>query len=153
MCVINSYMIKIDETHFRKVCSESNSMRQACATLGLHFNTFKDKAVKLGCYKTNQSGKGIVKNKPRKVLLKDVLNGKHPHYHTFKLKHRLFEEGLKENKCEQCGLDSWNGKHISCHLDHKDGNSYNHKLSNLQILCPNCHSQTNTFAGKNKGRG
>ena len=145
-------MIKIDEQHFRKVCNEASSMRAACSQLGLHFNTFKDKAVKLGCYNTNQSGKGIKKNKPRTVLLDDVLKGKHPQYHTYKLKHRLFEAGIKENKCEKCGIDNWNGKELKCHLDHIDGDCYNHKLDNLQILCPNCHSQTDTFAGKNKSR-
>lgn len=45
------------------------------------------------------------------------------------------------------------GKKINCELDHIDGNRTNHLLENLRILCPNCHSQTNTFRGKNIKNG
>lgn len=58
------------------------------------------------------------------------------------LKRRLYNSGLKENKCEICGISEWNGKPISCQLHHIDGNNKNNNISNLQILCPNCHSQT-----------
>lgn len=58
------------------------------------------------------------------------------------------------NKCFECGIDGiWNGKPISMELEHKDGNSDNNDLSNLSLLCPNCHSQTPTYKSKNKGNG
>jgi hypothetical protein len=71
--------------------------------------------------------------------------------HSLKLK--LYELELKGKKCEICKISSeWNGKHLSLHLDHIDGNNSNNLLKNLRILCPNCHSQTETYAGKkNKG--
>jgi hypothetical protein len=68
------------------------------------------------------------------------------------LKRRLFKEGLLENKCSLCGLVTWREKKISLHLDHIDGNNRNNSLSNLRLLCPNCHSQTDTYCGRNKNK-
>lgn len=61
------------------------------------------------------------------------------------LKNKLIESGLKECKCECCGLVEWLGKPIKLHLHHKDGDHYNNELSNLQLLCPNCHSYTDNY--------
>ena len=58
---------------------------------------------------------------------------------SYKLKNKLIEFGLKEEKCEICGITEWLGKPVKFHLHHKDGDHYNNELSNLQILCPNCH--------------
>lgn len=137
----------INEEEFIQVCVESQTAAEAAAKLGIAFSTFKRKALKLGCYNTNQSGKGISK-KNRSTPLNEILAGLHPHYNTYKLKNRLYKAGIKENKCEECGLNSWQDKHISCELDNVDGNPCNHLLDNLRILCPNCHSQTETFRSK-----
>jgi 5-methylcytosine-specific restriction endonuclease McrA len=65
------------------------------------------------------------------------------------LKKRLFDEGLLENKCQECGIDpEWNGKKLSLQLDHINGVNNDHRIENLRMLCPNCHSQTDTYAGK-----
>ena len=53
-------------------------------------------------------------------------------------------------KCEECGISEWNKKTLSLHLDHIDGNSDNNFPNNIRLLCPNCHSQTETFSGRNK---
>lgn len=57
------------------------------------------------------------------------------------LRKQLFKEGIKEKKCECCGLITWMGKPIPLELHHINGNHYDNRLSNLIILCPNCHSQ------------
>ncbi len=57
---------------------------------------------------------------------------------------------LHGNKCATCHISEWQGKPLSLHLDHIDGNSDNNFPSNLRLLCPNCHSQTETFSGRNK---
>lgn len=135
-----------------EACQISDSMSKACVKVGLHFNTFKRRALKLNCYVTNQGLKSSKKPwvKERAIDLQEILNNLHPQYQTFKLKNRLIKEGIKENKCEICGVSEWQGKEISCELDHIDGNSNNHLLSNLRILCPNCHSQTETYRSKRR---
>lgn len=63
------------------------------------------------------------------------------------LKKRLFKEELLKEQCNNCSLGPiWQNKPITLQLHHIDGDHYNNELSNLQILCPNCHSQTNTYA-------
>lgn len=52
--------------------------------------------------------------------------------------------------CEECNVSDWQGKPLVLHLDHIDGNSDNNHPSNGRLLCPNCHSQTDTFTGRNK---
>ena len=55
--------------------------------------------------------------------------------------------------CCGCGITEWRNKRIVLELEHKDGNSENNLLENLELLCPNCHSQTDTYKAKNKGNG
>jgi hypothetical protein len=142
-------MKHFNQNDFIKICQESKSMAEAASKLDLHFNTFKKYAIKFGCYVTNQSGKGTNKIVPPKVDLQEILEGKHPHFQTFKLKNRLLKEKIIENKCFICDIEEWNGKKLNMELDHIDGNRTNHKLENLRMLCPNCHSQTETYRAKN----
>lgn len=61
---------------------------------------------------------------------------------------------LKERPfCWQCGLDRWWGENLSLQVDHMDGNPANDNPDNLRLLCPNCHSITPFFGGKNRGNG
>lgn len=66
-----------------------------------------------------------------------------------KLKKRLFNSGLKNRLCECCKLDKWMDNPIPLELHHIDGNCANNNLSNLAILCPNCHAFTTNYRGKN----
>ena len=59
----------------------------------------------------------------------------------------LFEQ---QNKCNKCGINEWLGKPISLELEHIDGNRDNNERSNLECLCPNCHSQTPTWRGRHR---
>jgi len=142
-------MKQINEKEFMRVCEESQSMAQASVKLGLHFNTFKKYALKFNCYKTNPSGKGMNKKAKPKFELNEILDGLHPHFQTFKLKNRLLKEGVIKNTCSKCGISEWNNLPLNMELDHIDGNRTNHKLENLRMLCPNCHSQTDTYRAKN----
>lgn len=52
--------------------------------------------------------------------------------------------------CELCGNTGvHNGKKLVLQIDHKNGDSRDHRFENIRYLCPNCHSQTETFTGKN----
>ena len=61
---------------------------------------------------------------------------------------RVFEE--QEHKCNKCGISEWFSHKISLELEHKDGNTANNVRENLEGLCPNCHSITDTWRGRNK---
>lgn len=67
-----------------------------------------------------------------------------------KIKKRLYNEGLKKEQCEICGINSWCDKSLVLEINHINGNNLDHRIENIQILCPNCHSQTKNFRGKNK---
>lgn len=87
----------------------------------------------------------------RAIPIQDILSGKYPRFSTNHLKQRLLRDGLVKNSCSLCGISEWMGKNIVCELDHINGNRHDHRLENLRMLCPNCHSQTKTYCGKNKG--
>ena len=56
-------------------------------------------------------------------------------------------------KCEVCSVSDWQGKSITLHVDHINGDPSNDRPDNLRLICPNCHSQTEFLGGANKGRG
>ena len=138
--------MKITEQEIKDAISNSVSMAQAADSLGLAFSTFKRYAVKYDVYDaSNQAGKGTTKVKKK---LSDVFSGK-VHMVTSNLRVRLIREGFKTHECEECGISEWNGKTISLELDHVSGIRSDNSLENLKLLCPNCHSQTHTFRGRN----
>ena len=97
----------------------------------------------------NKGLRGI--GKPR-IALPDILV-KNSDYQSYKLKKRLFREGLKIPRCEECGWaqTSQDGR-IPLELDHINGNSSDNRLENLRVLCPNCHSLKPTHRGRNQKR-
>ena len=137
--------MKVTKEQLQTAIIESRTMAQAASKLQLAFSTFKRYAEKYGLYEPNQGGKGTLKEKKS---LEDVFSGKE-HMVTYWLKKRLIREGYKSDECEECGISEWNGKKIVMELDHIDGNNGNNSLDNLRLLCPNCHSQTSTFRGRN----
>ena len=65
------------------------------------------------------------------------------------VRERLFSLGIKQYKCECCGLTEWRGKPIQIQVHHINGNRNDNRLENLQVLCPNCHAQTENYQAKN----
>lgn len=83
--------------------------------------------------------------------LSDILVENSTYTSIRRLKLRLVKEGLMVYQCTACGNDGkWLDKAITLQLDHINGVNDDHRLENLRFLCPNCHSQTDTYAGKNK---
>lgn len=71
-------------------------------------------------------------------------------YHDYKrVKFLIIKNALLEYKCSKCSITSWQNEEINLQMDHINGNKCDNRLENLRFLCPNCHSQTDTFCGKN----
>lgn len=67
---------------------------------------------------------------------------------TGKHKEILIKEGFVEYKCSVCGISEWNEKPLMLQLDHINGDRYDNSIENLRLICPNCHSQTDTYCNK-----
>ena len=81
----------------------------------------------------------------------EILVKNSPYKNIPKLKERLLKEGLLTYQCALCGnTGEWLGRSLILQLDHINGEHFDHRLENLRLLCPNCHSQTETFSGRNK---
>ncbi len=91
-------------------------------------------------------GKSNPKYKLNEILIK---NSKYTSRRS--LKKRLLDEGLLEYKCKCGNTGMWEGKTLVLQLEHKNGINNDNRLENLEFLCPNCHSQSKTFAGRNSG--
>jgi hypothetical protein len=139
--------IKTTDEEIREAYVKYETLHQAASELQMTVVSLWRRAKKIGLKWKDKNYRSI---NPQKIPTNEILEGKHPYYQTLKLKKRLIKEGIKENKCEICEITEWNGKEISMQLDHIDGDSHNHKLENLRMTCPNCHSQTETYCGKNK---
>tara|TARA_Y100000034_G_scaffold124946_1_gene173822 strand:+ start:4432 stop:4884 length:453 start_codon:yes stop_codon:yes gene_type:complete len=147
-------------SYTKKVCSDEKlieaansepTMATAAAKCGIHYNTFRRRAKVLGVYKPNQGGKGTKKGHySSRIPTQEILEGTHPQYQSYKLRNRLLEEDILEYKCKICGISEYMGKPLSLELDHINGNSRDHKIENLRLLCPNCHSQTPTYRSKKR---
>ncbi len=134
---------------------QSTSIRQILLKLGLreaggNYSTLPAHLRRLGLDLTKLTGKGWRRNRtfgPRKTLEEICVVGSV--YPRWALKKRLLAEGLIINQCGLCGLSRWRERELIMHLDHANGIRNDHRLGNLRMLCPNCHSQTETYCGRN----
>jgi hypothetical protein len=95
-------------------------------------------------YDGNQNRKGKPHLESRKNYKEYTENG--TYIYSSRLRQILIEQGIKEKKCESCGLDEWMGKPIPLELHHIDVNRFNNTLENLKILCSNCHMQEHNYS-------
>ena len=138
----------MNDKQFIQIVNECKTMAYASKKVGIAYSTFVRKAKKLECYHPNQGGKGTKKGPSNKrIPTNEILEGKHPQYQSYKLKKRLIDEGILKDECIKCGWSERpkGNECTPCELDHIDGNSHNHVLKNLRILCPNCHSLTESY--------
>lgn len=127
--------------------SEKQPNAEIARRLNCKVDTLKSYYKKIGIdYSGNSARKGLSHKEQRKTieeyLQSNVANSKK--------RLRLIEEGLKEGKCEICGLSEWMGKPIPLELHHIDFNHFNNELSNLMIVCSNCHMQLHNYNNNNR---
>jgi hypothetical protein len=116
------------------------SMRECAAKFGFNRATWYE-AIE----------RGHIVPRPRGLSIQELLCiGKRRGRHN--LKNRLIEAGLKQNRCEECGLTEWRGRPLNMALHHVNGDGSDNRLENLLLLCPNCHAQTPNYGGRNGHR-
>jgi DNA-binding CsgD family transcriptional regulator len=117
-----------------------HSIRECAAAFGCTTSTFTD-AVK----------RGDIVSRPHARPLNEVFAA-NTHRNRGGLKRRLIREGIKADCCEVCGLSEWLGQPLRMALHHINGDRLDNRIENLQLLCANCHSQTDTYGGRNGRR-
>jgi len=123
---------------------------------GGNYKTIENAIRRLHLSTSHWTGQGHLKGKKHgwsvTIPLSAIMVENSTYTSTCKLKNRLLAQKLLTYECSMCFVSSWHGKALALHLDHANGINNDHRLENLRLLCPNCHSQTDTFAGKNKGK-
>ena len=151
-----SKVYQVSDEQFIQIVQNSNSYSDCLRALGLgtrggsSTDILKRRIAELNCSTEHFGKKG--QSVTAKYSLDEILIENSPYMSITRLKIRLINEGKMEYKCQNCGITEWLGKPITLQLDHINGVNNDHRLINLRFLCPNCHSQTDTYAGKNIGR-
>lgn len=145
-----------DKSKVQQAVKHCSSVKKCLQYLGLrsaggNYKQFYNWCNKHGIVPPKGDNIAALKNsiRNRQKSLTQILR-RESDYSRSELKRRLIQEGLLKNECYECGcLPEWNGKPLSLQIDHINGVGNDNRLENLRILCPNCHTQTNTFAGRN----
>jgi DNA-binding CsgD family transcriptional regulator len=132
---------RYDWRQVRRFYEQGHSARECRARFGFSLTSWHD-AIRRGL---------IVARAPRIPLDQLLVAG--PRRSRGHLKQRLFDAGLKTRRCESCDLSEWRGREIPLALHHVNGERHDNRLENLQILCANCHGQTDNWAGRNLHKG
>ena len=148
------------DEEFRLAVADSLSVRQVLGRIGLvpaggNYKTVHTRIQLLGLDTSHFTGAGWntgarYKVFGRKAALEEILVENSPYAFTHGLRGRLLKEGWKQPKCERCGLAEWCGQPIPLELHHANGINNDHRISNLRLLCPNCHALTDNYRGKNQ---
>lgn len=149
----------LPEDQFREIVSKSLSIREILLYFelenkGSNYRTLRARIVELKIDDSHiPRGMGHNKGKTfiskNKTPLSEILV-ESSSFNRSHLKERLIKEFIIKYECSECkNTGLWNNKKLSLQLEHKNGISNDNRLENLCFLCPNCHSQSDTFAGKN----
>ncbi|SES81878.1 HNH endonuclease signature motif containing protein [Hymenobacter actinosclerus] len=150
------------DAEFQQAVAECLSVRQVLSRIGLvpaggNYKTVHARVARLGLDTSHWTGAAWNQGERFRAFgtpfcWDDILVENSTYASTFRLRKRLIEYGLKEHRCEACTLSEWLGEPIPLELHHVNGVNNDHRLENLQLLCPNCHALTDNYRGKNQKR-
>jgi hypothetical protein len=124
-----------------------------CGVSGTNYRRVHNMVRELGLDTSHWRGMGHLRGKSHTWTpsrpLSEVLVEHSTYVNLLQLKKRLVAESVLTYACAICGLSEWRGQRIVLQLDHVNGVGDDHRLENIRLLCPNCHSQTETFCGRN----
>ncbi len=149
-----SKVYQVSDDEFRQIIAENCSYSDCLRALGLgtkggsSTDILKRRINELKC-STEHFNKGQSRHANATYSLDEILVKDSTYANISSLKRRLLKENRLEYKCACCGISEWQGKPLTLQLDHINGINNDHRIENLRFLCPNCHSQTETYAGKN----
>lgn len=131
--------------------SQFQPKARMCLELNCRPSTLESYLKKLGLvYKGNMGGKGVKTSPSLKKATEFLYKGSTISSHKLKLK--LLRDNLKQQICEKCLNRNWLGKSIPLELHHINGDRFDNRISNLQLLCPNCHALTDNYSGRKTQR-
>lgn len=145
------------DAEFINTWKTSTSIRQVLISLGLvpkggNYKTARKKALELGLsnedFAIQECQQMRSKEQPKLLVLKPR-EGEKGVTSSSILMERLIKLGIFPRACCRCGITHYHDVPAPLELEHIDGNHFNNDLENLTILCINCHSQTETYVGKN----
>jgi len=112
------------------------------------FSEVKKRMLNLNLTGSDFKGKAALKSNISKINPEKLLCENSKHNRTV-VRRYIIKNNLLPYKCSICGLSKWNDKTLSLELDHINGINTDNRIGNLRFLCPNCHSQTDTYGSKN----
>lgn len=160
MKISKIYLLSKEE--FANLVQSNNSISSILKILGLHVSSGNYKIIKRRLLEEQVNYSHITTGRNHNIGRKftgraipfiDLLTVNSICKCANDLKKRLIKSGLLINKCYLCNMSNeWQGKPISLQMDHINGINNDNRIENLRILCPNCHSQTSTYASRNRAK-
>ena len=152
-----SKVYNLSDEEFKEMIARNHSWCACAKEIGLSPNganskiQLKKRVEELGCDISHFTTTGTANKASTKYTLEEIMVENSTYTNGMRFKKRLIEANIIPYRCAICGLENqWNGKELILQLDHINGKHNDNRKENLRFLCPNCHSQTETFSGKNK---
>ena len=154
---MKSKVYNYTDDEFKEIIARNHSWCACAKEIGLSPNgsnsrfQLKKRIEELGLDISHFDSTRDAREASIKYSLEEIMVEDSSYQNTTKLKERIIAANIIPYECAICGnKGEWQGQKLVLQLDHINGKHFDHRKENLRFLCPNCHSQTHTFSGRNK---